>query len=102
MSTVLVTFAGQNSLPYKALNGTIGHEAIYTSLWLAVSLRIPTSKKRMVHVRIHHPVWKILIDSLISLIVQVLVFIFCLEYLPNPAVTSAKQCHSREEFVQNK
>ena len=27
----LVTFAGQNTLPCKALYGTIGHEAIHTA-----------------------------------------------------------------------
>ena len=101
----LVTFAGQNTLPCKALRGTIGHETVYTSLWLSVSLGILLSiacnwKKRLVHVRIHYPVRKIVINVVTSLNVQVLVFISCLEYLPNPPATSAKQLHSREEFVQ--
>ena len=52
------------------------------------------------HVRIHCPVEKILINTFISLSVQVLVFISSLEYLPNLAATSVKQHHSREEFVQ--
>ena len=68
----LVTFAGQNSLPCKALHWTIGHQAIHTSLWLSVSLRIPLSiacswKKRFVHVRIHYSVRKILINVVTSL-----------------------------------
>ena len=86
----LVTFTDQNTLPCKALYGTIRHEAIHTSLWLSVSLRIPTSiacswKKWLVHVRIHNSVGKIVINVVISLNVQVLVFISCIEYLPNLA-----------------
>ena len=86
---------------------TIGHQAIHTSLWLSVSLRIPLSiacswKKRLVHVRIHYSVRKILIIVVTSLNVQVLIFVSCLEYLPNLAATSVKQRHLREEFVQNK
>ena len=64
----------------QALHGTIGHEAVYTSLWLGVSLRIPLSmacswKKRLVHVRVHYSVWKVIINVVTSLNVQVLVFV---------------------------
>ena len=90
----------------QGLHGTIGHEAVYTSLWLGVSLAIPLSmacswKKRLVHVRIHYSVWKVVINTFISLNVQVLVFVSSLEYLPNLAATSTEQHHSREDFVQN-
>ena len=51
--------------------------------------------------RVHCSVWKIVFNVVICLDVQVLVFVSCLEYLHNPAATSVKQCHSREEFVQN-
>ena len=90
----------------NTLHGTIGHQAVYTSLWLTVSLGISFFnvcrwKKWLVHVRIHNPVWKFLIDVLISLDVQALVLISCLEHFHNPAATSWKQWHSRENFVQN-
>ena len=50
-----------------ALHWTIGRQAIYTSLWSAVTLRVLLSttgivccwKKWLVHVRIHNSVWKI-------------------------------------------
>ena len=79
----------------QALHGTIGHEAVYTSLWLSVSLGIPLSmacswKKRLVHVRVHNSVWKVVINVVTSLNVQVLVFISSLEHLHNLAARSAK------------
>ena len=103
----LVTIACQNTFPCIVLYGTIGHQAIYTSLWLTISLRNPLSivcccKQWLVHVRIHNPVWEVFINVVTSLKVQVLVFISSLEYLSNPAATSAKRWHSMEEFVQNK
>ena len=88
------------------LHGTIGHQAVYTSLWSTVTLGISFSiachwKKWLVHVRIHNPVWKFLISVLISLNVQALVLISCVKHFHDPATTSGKQCHSREKFVQN-
>ena len=53
------------------------------------------------NVRIHNPVWKFLVSVLISLNVRVLVLISCLKPFHNPATTSGKQRHSRENFVQN-
>ena len=99
----------QSEVDYSSCNTlyrTIGHQAVYTSLWLTVSLGISFFnvccwKKWLVHVRIHNPVWKFLIDVVISLDVQALVLISCLEHFYNPAATSGKQWHSRENFVQN-
>ena len=84
------------TFPCIVLYGTIGYQAIYTSLWLTISLRIPLSivcccKQWLVHVRIHNPVREVFINVVTSLKVQVLVFISSLEYLPNPAATSAKR-----------
>ena len=88
------------------LHGTIDHQAVYTSRWLTVTLRISHSivchwKKWLVHVRVHNPVWKFLVGVLISLNVRALVLISWLKHFHNPATTSGKQCHSRENFVQN-
>ena len=58
--------------------------------------------QEVVHVRIYNPVREVFIIVVTSLNVQVLVLVSSLEYLPNPAATSAKRRHSMEELVQNK
>ena len=78
---------------FVALPWAIGHQAFYTSLWSAVTSRVPLSttccwKKWLVHVRIHNPVWKIFINVVTS----------CLELFSNLSATRAKQCHSREWY----
>ena len=62
---------------FVALHWAIGHQAIYTSVWSAVTSRVSLSttccwKKWLVHVRIHNPVGKIFINVVTPLNVQVL------------------------------
>ena len=72
----------------KILHWTISHQA---SLWSTVTLRVLVSstcwwKEGLVQVRVHDPVWKIFIDIVTSLSVQV----SCLVLYSNLSATRAK------------
>ena len=66
------THTRKNPTNCGALHWSISHQAVYTSLWSSVTLRVPLSttcwwKKWLVHVGVLNPVWKIFIIVFTSL-----------------------------------